>query len=149
MGIIRQGIVRRKVMGGGEKLYAIGLSYSNISDKELVKYMLQNSQVGQTTAMAAVEAFKAAFSTFLLNGHTMVIPAMGTFSLTCNSDTKKITKTPPAAPIDTDEKKKQMSEFRQQVADAIQNFRIRFTPAAEVRLAAKSVRFQGIIVPEE
>ena len=149
MGTIRQGIVRRKVMGGGEKLYAIGLHYSRIDDKGLIDYMLQNSQVGRTSAVAAVEAFKAAFTTFLLNGHTMKVPALGTFSLTCNSDTKKITLTPPAPPLDTPEKKKQLSDFRKQVADAVVNFRVRYTPANRMRLAAKSVRFQGIVVPED
>lgn len=149
MGTIRQGIIRRTVPGGGSKLYAIGVHYSRINDSELINYMLQNSQVGRATAVAAVEAFKAVFATFLLNGHTIQVPALGTLSLTCNSDTKKVTKTPPAAPIDTDAKKKQLSEFRQNVANAIENYRIRFTPAPRMQMAAKSVRFQGIIVEED
>lgn len=147
MGTIRQGIVRRPVPGGGNKLYAAGLHYSRITDAELINYMLQNSQVGRATAVAAVEAFKAVFSTFLLNGHTITVPALGTFSLTCNSDTKKVTITPPEN-TDTPANKKEMSAFRQQVADAIENFNIRYTPTARTRMAAKSVRFQGIIVED-
>ena len=34
MGTIRQGIAHRPVSGGGNKLYAIGLHYSRISDTE-------------------------------------------------------------------------------------------------------------------
>lgn len=149
MGIIRQGIVRRKAFGGGTKLYATGLTYSNIKDAELLTYMLQNSQVGRSAAVAAVEAFKAAFTTFLMHGHTMTVPALGTFSLTCNSDTKKITLTPPAEPIDTDAKKKQLADFRRQVGAAVENISIRFTPQARMQLAAKSVRFQPVIVEDD
>lgn len=148
MGTIRQGIVRRNVPGGGTKLYATGVHYSRIDDNGLILYMLQNSQVGRASAVAAVEAFKAAFTTFLMNGHTMVVPALGTFSLTCNSKTSLITHTPPAEPINTDAKKQQLADFRRDVQNAIQNIRVRFTPQTLMQLAAKSVRFQPIIVED-
>ena len=66
MAEIKVGIVRRTNPGGGKKLYALGLHYTNISEAELLNYMQQNSQLGKGLAVAAVEAFKAAFTTFLV-----------------------------------------------------------------------------------
>ncbi len=149
MGIIRFGASHRPIPGGGKKYYSNGLHLARIDDAGLIDYMLQNSQVGRTSAVAAVEAFKAAFTTFLMNGHTMQVPALGTFSLTCSTDTKKITHRAPDKPWNTDEKKEQVAVWRKECADAITDINVRFTPAARVRLAAKSVSFQGIITDED
>ena len=148
MGIIRFGASRRPIPGGGTKYYANGFHLARIDDAGLIDYMLQNSQVGRVSAVSAVEAFKAAFTTFLMNGHTMVVPALGTFSLTCHTDTKKITSRCPDKPWDTDAKKEQLAAWRKQCADAITAINVRFTPTARVRLAAKSVQFHGILTED-
>gem|GEM_PF-6722486 len=44
-GTIRTGIVQRSTMGGGKKLYAIGLHYSNIKDEDLISHIQTNSQI--------------------------------------------------------------------------------------------------------
>ena len=149
MAMIRFGATQRPIPGGGRKYYSTGLHYSRIDDAGLIDFMLQNSQVGRTSAVAAVEAFKAAFTTFLMNGHTMKVPALGTFSLTCGTDTKKITHRAPDKPWNTDEKKEQVKVWRKECAEAIDEIRVRYTPAARTRLAAKSVSFQGIVTDED
>lgn len=124
MGLLRTGIVQRNVFKDGKKLFPTVLLYSNISDRELINYMLQNSQVGRSTAVAAVEAFKAAFTTFLLNGHTMVIPAVGTFSLSA--------------------KCKAVNSL-DNVGQSIQRLKIRYTPENIIRVAAKSSKFRSLL----
>ena len=125
--MINVGISKRPVPGGGHKYYPTGLVYSNINDDGLVQYMQQNSQVSETAARSAVKAFKAAFTTFLINGHTMVIPSLGTFSLSAQC--------------------KAQNEV-ESVDLTVKNIRIRFTPTAVVRRSAKSAKFQ-IVTPQE
>ena len=118
---VNVGVSKRPLPGGGTKYYPTGLVYSNINDDGLVQYMQQNSQVSETAARSAVKAFKAAFETFLINGHTMVIPSLGTFSLSAQCKAQD-----------------QVSS----VEATIKNIRVRFTPTAQVRRAAKSAKFQ-------
>ena len=145
MGLIKTGIVRRKSFGGGAKLYATGLHYDNIGDEQLVQTMAQNSQIGVASAVAAVHAFRKVVTTFLLNGHTIVVPRLGTFSLTCNG--KMIPDTRPAK-VETDAEKKQMRDFLQELVNGIDNVKVRFTPTPQVTVAAKSAQFQNIIVQD-
>ena len=146
MGLIKTGIVRRKSFGGGAKLYATGLHYDNIGDEQLIQTMAQNSQIGVASAVAAVHAFRKVVTTFLLNGHTIVVPRLGTFSLSCNG--KMIPDTRPAK-VETDEEKKQMREFLQNLVNGIENVKVRFTPTPQVTVAAKSAQFQNIIVQDD
>ena len=124
---VNVGVSKRPIPGGGTKYYPTGLVYSNINDDGLVQYMQQNSQVSETAARSAVKAFKAAFETFLINGHTMVIPSLGTFSLSAQCKAQD-----------------QVSS----VEATIKNIRVRFTPTAQVRRAAKSARFQMLPVED-
>ena len=146
MGLIKTGIVERKGFGGGKKLYAIGLHYNNIGDEQLVQTMAQNSQIGVASAVAAVHAFRKVITTFLLNGHTIVVPRLGTFSLSCNG--KMIPDTRPAK-VETDAEKKQMRDFLQDLVNGIDNVKVRFTPTPQVSVAAKSAQFQNIIVQDD
>ena len=146
MGLIKTGIVRRKSFGGGAKLYATGLHYDNIGDEQLVQTMAQNSQIGVASAVAAVHAFRKVVTTFLLNGHTIVVPRLGTFSLSCNG--KMIPDTRPAK-VETDAEKKQMRDFLQNLVNGIDNVKVRFTPTPQVSVAAKSAQFQNIIVQDD
>ena len=146
MGLIKTGIVSRKGFGGGKKLYAIGLHYDNIGDEQLIQTMVQNSQIGVASAVAAVHAFRKVVTTFLLNGHTIVVPRLGTFSLSCNG--KMINDTRPAK-VETDAEKKQMRDFLQELVNGISNVKVRFTPTPQVTVAAKSAQFQNILVQDD
>ena len=125
--MINVGISHRPIPGGGRKYYPTGLTYSNINDDGLVQYMQSNSQVSETAARSAVKAFKAAFETFLINGHTMVIPSLGTFSLSAQCKAQ---------------------EQVEDVNTTVKNIRIRFTPTAQVRRSAKSAKFQMLPVED-
>lgn len=125
--MINVGISYRPIPGGGHKYYPTGLTYSNINDDGLVQYMQSNSQVSETAARSAVKAFKAAFETFLINGHTMVIPSLGTFSLSAQCKAQ---------------------EQVEDVNTTVKNIRIRFTPTAQVRRSAKSAKFQMLPVED-
>ncbi len=124
---VNVGISKRPVPGGGQKYYPTGLVYSNINDDGLVQYMQQNSQVSETAARSAVKAFKAAFKTFLINGHSMVVPSLGTFSLSAQCKAQDEVKS---------------------VDLTVKNIRIRFTPTSQVRRAAKSAKFQMLPIEE-
>ena len=124
---INVAISPRPIPGGGKKYFATGLIYSNISDDGLVQYMCQNSQISETAARSAVKAFKAAFQTFLLNSHTMVTP-LGTFSLSAQCKAQDCVKS---------------------AEDTIRNIRVRFTPNAAIRNAAKSARFHLIPIEDD
>lgn len=144
-GTIRTGIVQRTTIGGGKKLYAIGLHYSNIKDEDLISHMQTNSQISLAAAVAAVKAFKAVLSTFLVNGHTIVVPRFGTFSLTLSS--KRIADTRPAK-TETEAEKKAMREFLTSLVNGFRGVKVRYTPTAQVSVAAKSAKFQGILVDD-
>lgn len=139
MGTIKVGVVQRTVFKDGKKYFPIGLRYSNITERELLNYMMQNSQVGRAAAVCGVEAFKAAFSTFLLNGHTMQVPGLGTFSLTCNC---KTVSGPSAMPKKGTE---EYSKLKRDVVNSVYNFRVRYTPISEIRQSAKSTSFVGAL----
>ena len=125
---INVGISKRPIAGGGSKYFPTGLVYSNISDEGLVQYMCQNSQISETAARSAISSFKYAFLTFLINGHTLVVPAMGTYSLSAQCKAQ--------ADVESAEK-------------IIQNIRVRFTPTSVVRRAAKSAKFQMIPLQDD
>ena len=130
--MITVGRVQRK-SGFGEgalkKFYSTGLVFSNIDDEGLVNYMISNSQISEAAARGAVAAFKAAVSTFLLNGHTVVVPYLGTFSLSANG--------------------KSVNALDKVDASLIKNLRVRFTPTATVRAAVKSPRFEMVPLEDD
>lgn len=110
-------------------MYATGVTFSNIGSEELLAYMAQNSQVGRATAQAALDAFVKLFKTYVLNGHAIQVPELGTFSLSA--------------------KTKSVTNLEEATGDIIKRLRVRFTPAKVVRLNAKSTRFAGITVADD
>ena len=129
MGIVRTGIVRRTVPGGGKKLYASRIMYSNIGHDELIGYMQKNANVGRATAVAAVDVFAKVFATWVLHGHAIQVPELGTFSLSA--------------------KTKAASSLEDATGDVIRRLRVRFTPVKHLKESAKSTRFQGIVVEDD
>lgn len=69
----------------GEKSLAYVLRptrYSTIDEKQIVEYCSQNSLVPKAYISGAMVALAQCFTNFLLNGHHVVFPGLGTFSLT-------------------------------------------------------------------
>ena len=71
--------------GSGEKSLAYVLRptrYSTIDSKQIVEYCVQNSMVPKAYISGAMAALSQCIINFLLNGHHVVFPDLGTFSLT-------------------------------------------------------------------
>lgn len=69
----------------GEKSMAYVLRptrYSTIDAKQIVEYCTQNSMVPKAYISGAMVALSQCITNFLLNGHHVVFPDLGTFSLT-------------------------------------------------------------------
>ena len=69
----------------GEKSMAYVLRptrYSTIDEKQIVEYCAQNSMVPKAYISGAMIALAQCFTNFLLNGHHVVFPGLGIFSLT-------------------------------------------------------------------
>ena len=128
MGTLQTTITVRTSPTGGTRLYPNIVSYRGITNDDLVKYMVSNSGINKATALAAVAALRRLIYNYVLNGHTIKIPQLGTFSLVAK--TKAVTKEEDAG------------------ANCIKNLKIRFSPIKDTKIACKSVRFKGIL-PEE
>ena len=88
MGKISMKAVQQNVYnlnGSGEKTLAYVLRpsrYSTIDSKQIVEYCVQNSMVPKAYISGAMVALAQCITNFLLNGHHVVFPDLGTFSLT-------------------------------------------------------------------
>jgi len=88
MGRISMKAVQQQVYnlnGSGEKSLAYVLRptrYSTIDSKQIVDYCAQNSMVPKAYISGAMVALSQCITNFLLNGHHVVFPELGTFSLT-------------------------------------------------------------------
>ena len=109
MGTLKTTITRRAVPGGGRKLYPNIVSFKNIGNDDLIERMMQNSN-------------------YVLNGHTVQIPQLGTFSL--SAKTKSVADKDKAGP------------------SCIKTIKIRFTPVGTTMQAAKSVKFSSLVDDE-
>lgn len=129
MGLLQTTITKRKNPVSGEKLmYPDIVCYSNVNDQALIDYMVESCQVSRIVAMSAVAAFSRLIKNYVLNGHTVKIPSLGTFRLSCRA--------------------KAQTSADKVTAKTIKNLHIVFTPAPATSNAAKSVRFRGLI-PED
>lgn len=129
MGIVRTGIVQRTVPGGGKKMYASKIMYSNVGHDELISYMQRNANIGRATAVAAVDVFVKVFQAWVMNGHAIRVPELGTFSLSA--------------------KTKSVASLDKADASVIRRLRVRFTPVKHLKESARSTRFQGIVVDDD
>ncbi len=129
MGTIQTTITQRQTFMGEKKLYANIVSYSNINSKKLIDYMVANSGINKSTAIAAVYALRSILRNYLCNGHTVQIPQLGTFSLYCSA--------------------KAQADKKDVKASTVKRLKIRFTPEATISNAVKSVKFKGIVNPDD
>ena len=128
MGLLKTTITSRTSPEGGKKLYPNIVSFSNIGNDQMVEYLAVNSGINRPLAIAAVNALRAIFVNYLMNGHTVQIPQLGTFSLSA--------------------KCKLVNDIKDAGPDSIKRLKIRFTPKSTIRSACKSVKFAGI-TPED
>ena len=119
MGLLKTTITRRTVPGGGKKLFPNIVSFSNIGNDQMVEYLAVNSGINRPLAIAAVNALRAVFVNYLMNGHTV--------SAKC----------------------KLVSNAKDAGPDCIKRLKIRFTPKGTIKSACKSVKFSGIPVDDD
>lgn len=129
MGILKTTITRRPNPKGGKKLYLNIVSFSNIGNDQIVEYLAANSGINKPLAIAAVSALRSVFVNYLMNGHTVQIPQLGTFSLSA--------------------KCRYVNDEEDADGRCIKRLKIRFTPKNTIKAACKSVRFAGIVLDED
>lgn len=125
MGTIRTTITKRTLMSGATKLYPNIVSYKRITNDDLINYMVSNSGINKYVAIAAVTALRRVITNYLLNGHTVKVPQLGTLRLAA--------------------KTKAVSSSDKADASCIKALRVRFTPVGSTRLACRSVKFSGLV----
>lgn len=128
MGVLKTGITQKTVFKDGKKLFPTVLTFSNIGNEQLVEYLAINSGINKGLAIAAVNALRNVFDNYLLNGHTVQIPQLGTFSLSA--------------------KCKLADKEKDAGAKCIQRVKIRYTPKTTVKAACKSAKFESIGIVE-
>lgn len=130
MGLLRTTITRRKLLDGTTKLYPNIVHDKPIQSEELVAYMVEHSQISASVAYNAIAALRNLIYTFVINGHTIKVPELGTFSLVA--------------------KTKAVETLKEATAKkCIQSLKIRYTPTATTKATAvKTTRFSGIPVED-
>jgi len=129
MGTVKTTISQRTSPAGETKLYANIVRYSNIDSYQLIESMMTNSLISRSAAIAAVYGTRSSVYNFLLNGHTINIPGLGKFSLNLRT--------------------KAQDSADKVTGDTIKGAHIRFSPQAQIRTAAKSTKFLGVLTDEE
>lgn len=125
MGTLRTTITRRTLFDGTSKLYPNIATYQRITDRDVINYMVSNSGIKKNVAIATVAALRQVITNYLLNGHTVKFPYLGTFRLSANTKG-----------VDTIEKAN---------ASCIKSLKICFTPTVETKQACKSVKFKSLL----
>ena len=129
MATLQTAITMRTTPNGVTRLYPNIVSYKNIGNDELVEYMTQNSGINKTTALNATAALRQIFYNYLLNGHTVKIPQLGTFRLSL--------------------KTKAVSDLKDCGVGCVKNVKVVFTPVSVIRNACKSVKFKGVLKDDQ
>lgn len=87
--------------------------YSLIKGEQVIKYAAQNSGMRKAEVVDGYYAILQTFKNYVLNGHSVVLPGIGTFRLSCKTSA-----------VETDE---------DQSADNVKRVRIIFTPSTLLR----------------
>lgn len=130
MGQLRTTITKRTLMSGATRLYPNIVHDKPIESEEVVQYMVEHSQISAPVAYNAIAALRNIIWTFVLNGHTVKVPEIGTFSLVA--------------------KTKAVGDIKKASAkNCIERLKIRYTPTASTKASAiKTTRFSGLPVDD-
>ena len=83
MKAVQQQVFNLNKSGGKSLAYVLRPTrYSTIDEKQIVEYCVQNSMVPKAYISATMVALAQCFTNFLLNGHHVMFPNLGVFSLT-------------------------------------------------------------------
>lgn len=100
--------------------------YTTMSSKDILEYCTQNSMVPPAYVSATMHALTQSIRNFLLNGHSVEFPSLGTFRITCES---------------TATDNLELAGIRQLV-----DFKIRFLPSTDLKedLAKIDCELEGV-----
>lgn len=83
MGILKYKVIPRKnPITKTVKFYASPVHAPRITTEELVAYIAENSQVPKAIVRTGLAAIQKSIYNFVLNGHSVTIPQLGTFGAT-------------------------------------------------------------------
>ena len=68
--------------------YPIQVPAPRVMTEDLVNYIAENSQLPRAVVPAALAAIQKSIANFVLNGHSVTIPRLGTFTATVKSKPK-------------------------------------------------------------
>ena len=132
-GQINIGYSARKVgyMSGAEKLVGQAERYSTIEYAAIVAYAAKAAAVPESSVQMAMEAIFDAVNYFVLNGHSVQIPNLGTFSLGISA---KSTQTE--------------AEFTAKFAENLRRISIRFLPDPELKQMINSTAITTTVMQD-
>lgn len=107
---------RRIAFNGTEKLVGSAERYSTIDYAAIVAYAAKAAAVPESSIEMAMEAIYDALNYFVLNGHSVQIPNLGTFSIGVQCKTTATE-----------------TEFTNQFSNNLRNVKIRFLPDPELK----------------
>lgn len=78
-------IARKNPVTKEVKWYAEKVTYSNIGEREIIDYAVQNSNVERSVIEQAMIGLEEAINNFLINGHNLQFWPLGSFYTTIRS----------------------------------------------------------------
>lgn len=86
MGTLKYKIIPRKnPVTKVTKFYASPVHAPRIKTEDLVAYIAENSQIPKAIVRAGLSAIQKSIYNFVLNGHSVTVPQLGTFGITIRS----------------------------------------------------------------
>lgn len=78
-------IARKSPVDKSVKFYPLQVPATRVLTDDLVDYIAENSQLPRAVLPAALAAIQKSIFNFVLNGHSVTIPRLGTFTATIKS----------------------------------------------------------------
>lgn len=83
-------IARKNPVTKEVKWYADKVTYSNIGEREIIDYAVQNSNIERSVIEQAMIGLEEAINNFLINGHNLQFWPLGSFYTTIRSEGTEI-----------------------------------------------------------
>lgn len=105
--ILFTAIARKDPTDKSTKYYPVQVPSPRVMTPELINYISENSQLPRAVVPAALAAIQKSIVNFVLNGHSVTIPRLGTFTATVRGEGK-----PTADEVHASDIKKVFCRFR-------------------------------------
>ena len=105
--ILFTAIARKSPKDKTVSYYPLQVPAPRVMTPDLVNYIAENSQLPRAVVPAALAAIQKSIMNFVLNGHSVTIPRLGTFTATVKSEAR-----PSAAEVKATDIKRVYCRFR-------------------------------------